>query len=83
MMSDPGASVPMPAMINSILSECVWGSVMNTEEDSPRWEMSSPIPSKDPPTSDMVSYGEYLENILRVNKADRKHHKTNFTEPGR
>jgi hypothetical protein len=80
MMSDPGASVPMPAMLNSILSECVWGRV--TLGDVPTWTMASPTPSKVPTEQGTISYGEFLENVLCVSKPERKHSKTNFTEPG-
>jgi len=82
MMSDPGAAVPMSAMINSILSECVWGTVSDAENTTPTWEMNSPIPSKNPPVTDLISYGEFLENVLRVPKIERKHAKTNFTAEG-
>lgn len=80
MMSDPGASVPMPEMINSIISECVWGTV--TPGDAPSWTMSSPTPSKNPLDGEGVSYGEFLENVLCMPKLERKHLKTHFTESG-
>lgn len=80
MMSDPGASISMPAMINSLLSECVWGTVKHDPETL--WEMHSPVPSRNPPLSSLVSYGEFLENIVCAPKPERKHKKTNFTEAG-
>jgi hypothetical protein len=86
MMSDPGASVPMPAMINSILSECVWGTVQQGDSgaaDAPSWKMNSSVPSKNPTQTDSISYGEFLENVLCVTKPERKYLKTNFTEAGK
>eukprot|EP00603_Paraphysomonas_imperforata_P008786 CAMPEP_0114427126 /NCGR_PEP_ID=MMETSP0103-20121206/8173_1 /TAXON_ID=37642 ORGANISM="Paraphysomonas imperforata, Strain PA2" /NCGR_SAMPLE_ID=MMETSP0103 /ASSEMBLY_ACC=CAM_ASM_000201 /LENGTH=322 /DNA_ID=CAMNT_0001596149 /DNA_START=1601 /DNA_END=2569 /DNA_ORIENTATION=+ len=80
MMSDPAASIPMPSMINSILSECVWGRV--TPGEVPKWTMISPSPSSTPTEPGGVSYGEFLENVLRVSREERKKIKTHFTEPG-
>ena len=74
----------MPAMINSILSECVWGTVITVQPgDVPSWVMNSPLPSRSPQLEGSISYGEFLENVLCVTKPERKHFKTNFTEAGK
>lgn len=87
MMSDPVSSMTIEAMLNSILSECVWGVVTPIHQEqmpSFTWEMHSSIPSHTPPEdiTNLMSYGEYLENILKVPRPERKHSKAHFTEHG-
>lgn len=77
-MADAASGANQEAMLNSIVSESVWGSY-----DEPcgidDWKMYSPIPSRDPPSSKHVTYGEYLEDIVKADRPTRKHLKSHFT----
>ena len=87
MMSDPASGSTVEGMLNSILSECVWGrapcatdcSKMSTDS----WVMYDTNPSPDPPQPDLISYGEFLENKTDATRAERKALKTTFTEEGK
>lgn len=94
-MHDPAANVSMRGMLNSIISESVWGSIVppnNNNNDSEEkqttclppecWEMYSPIPSRNPPEEHLISYGEFLETKTSLTRHERKLLKTTFTEPG-
>jgi hypothetical protein len=89
-MQDPAAKVSLPAMLNSILSECVWGFINLSNDLDPSskdlpldsWTVVSSVPSRDPPTGNLLSYGEFLETRTKLSRLERKALKTTFTEPG-
>jgi hypothetical protein len=90
-MQDPAAKVSLTSMLNSILSECVWGSVILSEDtnscskDLPldSWNIVSSAPSRDPPAENLLSYGEFLETRTRLSRPERKALKTTFTDSGK
>eukprot|EP00602_Paraphysomonas_sp_CaronLab_P002377 CAMPEP_0185033676 /NCGR_PEP_ID=MMETSP1103-20130426/22865_1 /TAXON_ID=36769 /ORGANISM="Paraphysomonas bandaiensis, Strain Caron Lab Isolate" /LENGTH=331 /DNA_ID=CAMNT_0027570043 /DNA_START=39 /DNA_END=1034 /DNA_ORIENTATION=- len=84
MMSDPASGVSVEGMLNSIISECIWGSVPAEPDklDVDGWQMHSPVPSRDPPRNDLISYGEFLERRTTLSRPERKALKTTFTAPG-
>lgn len=77
------------SMLNSMLSECIWGEM---EASTPRenrtgkeWRVKSSEPtmiSPDPGNPNVLTYGEYLENQTNLSKKERKVLKTTFSEPG-
>lgn len=81
--------VELTDMINSIVSESIWGVVNHKELEMKQlrdWSMYSNIPSSAPPaiqTDDMViTFGEFLENVLKSPRNERKQLKNAFTNPG-
>lgn len=83
-MSDPASGSTVEGMLNSILSECVWGSFpLDTEHHGnllPHlWEMHSPEPRASPPVEGLISFGEFLENKTNLSRPERKNLKTTFT----
>lgn len=74
----------LESMLDSLLSECVWGriregTVANTRtvED---WVMVSTEPSSTPPAEGLVTYSEFLEDFTELPKAQVKAAKLRFTE---
>lgn len=66
-MKDPAKGVGTESMLNSILSECIWG-VADLSETASRsyrdWTILSTNPSATAPTSgnNMFTYGNFLES---------------------
>jgi hypothetical protein len=88
-MHDPAANISIREMLNSVLSEAVWGSLnvsedLMTSKDLPldSWTISSTAPSRDPPSENLLNYGEFLETRTRLSRPQRKALKTTFTETG-
>ena len=77
-MADAASGADVEAMLNSIISESVWGSYNSSCGDN-EWKMHSPEPSRDPVDASHVTYGEYLEDIAKANRPTRKHLKGHFT----
>ena len=56
-ISDPVANIAQDDMLNSLLSECVWGDITITNQEKADektftlsdWKLRSPIPSQTPP----------------------------------
>ena len=73
-ISDTGIGVNMHSMVNSIISECVWGKITTIENKYGHyWEMISTKPSHFPPSNnyngEYVTFGEYLEKHVPSNIA--------------
>jgi hypothetical protein len=83
MMSDPASGSSVEGMINSILSECVWGSFPSGNDDFKLlphvWKMHSPVPTASPPVEGLISFGEFIENKTNLSRSERKALKTTFT----
>lgn len=83
MMSDPASGSSVEGMLNSILSECVWGKFPLGNEDLKlyphMWEIHSPVPTATPPVEGLISFGEFLENKTNLSRSERKALKTTFT----
>lgn len=97
-IADPVSGITMEKMVNSLLSECVWGSV---DEKAKTWSCVSAEPSTSPPASSSASasttmtmtYGRFLETVAHPYTADqrsneaikvlRKSLKTSFTHVDR
>lgn len=84
-ISDMG--VNLIDMINSIVSESIWGvvdvkggAVLQLSD----WHIYSTIPSSQPPTQSatIITFSDYLENHLKLPRTERKQLKSNFTNPG-
>lgn len=74
----------LTSMIDSLLSECVWGRIREgtaaetrTVED---WVMHAPEPSTTPPGEGLVTFSEYLEEYTRLPKEEVRAAKLTFTE---
>ena len=83
LMKDPVKDVNTDGMLQSLLSECVWGVIQPdhdhasevcgggfVEASAPHllptdWKMLSNIPSTIKPQANAITYGEYLENVVR------------------
>ena len=72
------------SMLNSILSECVWGEVgVEDNRFGHRWNLRAIDPQPDPPIcSNYVSFGEYLDKQSTLPKDIRKKLKATFTLNG-
>lgn len=74
-ISDPVSGITTEQMLNSILSECIWGTLKcsgkpDDELHSPQeicnlspedWTICSIQPSRSPPIENSITYGEFLE----------------------
>lgn len=65
-MKDPAKNVETEGMLNSLLSECVWGHASPglaapTVAD---WAALSTVPSAEKPSGDVVTYGDYIESVV-------------------
>lgn len=87
-MADPVSGVKAEDMYNSLLSECIWGTV-TTKEGEPishlDWKLHSPTPYQDNPNPyhnpPLVTYGDFMDKHCKDRK-EKKRLKTSFTEPG-
>lgn len=65
-MKDPAKNIETEGMLNSLLSECVWGRAPPgvgslTAAD---WTALSPVISTEKPSEEAVTYGDYVENVV-------------------
>jgi hypothetical protein len=88
-MHDPAANVSLQGMLNSVISESIWGSLnisidLLSSKDLPidSWQIVSTAPSRDPPSETLLNFGEFLETRTSLSRPERKALKTAFTEPG-
>merc|ERR1719265_479385 len=81
LMADAAKGVDSQAIVNSLLSECTWGK-LGEANVKPTWDLCSKEPSVDPPENGMVTYNEYLEDILKVEKKEKSRLKTTFSHAG-
>eukprot|EP00639_Heterosigma_akashiwo_P009353 CAMPEP_0194602972 /NCGR_PEP_ID=MMETSP0292-20121207/29969_1 /TAXON_ID=39354 /ORGANISM="Heterosigma akashiwo, Strain CCMP2393" /LENGTH=357 /DNA_ID=CAMNT_0039465319 /DNA_START=113 /DNA_END=1185 /DNA_ORIENTATION=+ len=81
-VSDVAGGVGTEQMINSLLSEVAWGKI---NADTQAWELLSEEPSVCAPdeSTGWMTFNEYLENILKPEKAQKRAVKTSFTEEGK
>jgi len=91
LIADPASGITMPQMLNSLLSECVWGRV---DEEKKAWQLVSQEPSIQSPESGLMTYGRFLETVAyplitgaerSINegiKAMRRKMKITFTNQG-
>jgi hypothetical protein len=88
LMSDVGAGVSNEDMLNSLLSECVFGYIREGTTKESRtahdWILISETPTTEAPESakELVTFGDYLENHIALAKAERVPFKRNFTSCG-
>jgi hypothetical protein len=93
LISDAASGVSTRAMLNSLVSECVWGSVPAGVAKSDRkvsdWALIDATPSLHAPRLSgteneplVVTFGEYIEDYTSTSRADRKRIKSCFTEAG-
>ncbi len=82
-MADKVSGRDLRNVLNSILSESIWGSY-DTEDTVGinSWKPQSSTPSATPSNESYVSFGYFLETIVKCNKHDRNRLKGNFTENG-
>ena len=90
-ISDVGAGVSFDDMLNSLLSECVWGTIRTDTTKETRtaedWILFSSVPTTSQPSIDndiepLVTFGDYLETYTKATKHERGVLKRNFTKPG-
>lgn len=95
-LCDSVCGVTFDHMINAIISECIFGTVEEIAENNSVissadvsatgqkyvWTLSSPDPVYGPPREGLVSYAEYVENVLKRNRPERKKLKEEFTNEG-
>jgi hypothetical protein len=88
-MSDIGAGVSNKEMLNSLLSECVFGYIKENTRKETRgafeWILVSEYPSTTPPPDSgktLLTFGDYLENHTTLTKAQRVPFKRTFTAIG-
>lgn len=46
------------------------------------WRLAHPTPTAVPPREGLITYNEYLEGVLKPDKAPKKAAKARFTKPG-
>lgn len=82
MIADTGAGRDLHGSLNSLLSEAVWGHYDRTIPKDSRsakdWIPLNYI-GANPPQSDAVTFGEFLEEHTILTKAERRAIKTSFT----
>ena len=85
-MSDIGAGLDIFDILNSLLSECVWGVFdggLPLEARKPAdWKICLNTPYAHPPVDGAVTFGAYLEYHTTTPKKERVAIKTKFTNPG-
>eukprot|EP00667_Euglena_gracilis_P012743 EG_transcript_13094 len=90
-MSDPVQGVSLPKMVNALLSECCYGThapLPATVEPgalpalAKTWHPAPPLEPSAEPLPGLVTYGDFLEDTLRMPKPDRNELKGAFTNPG-
>lgn len=83
LISDGAVGIKMDSMVNSIISECIWGKISTTSNKFGHyWEMISNIPSHLPPQEALVNdcyvtFGDYLERHV-ASHPDFSEAKDNF-----
>lgn len=90
-ISDQASGVSTYDMINSLLTECVWGYIIDPSKSresrgTSDWQMLDPIPSPKPPILEdirkFLTLGDYLENHTNISKQERRKIKTTFASKG-
>lgn len=86
LLFDSVKSGSMEHMINSLFSECAWGTFDPTIPFENRtihdWNLVSSVLSSQPPCENVVTYAEFLEFHSPTPQNTRRSVKNNFTCPG-
>jgi hypothetical protein len=85
LMADPAKRFYLDDTINSILCEYIWGRVSLDDETKPlgeRWTIASPIPSVECPLEGTVTYNNFIENIAKIPRSQRRGLVMGFTREG-
>jgi len=75
LMADPAKRFYLDDTVNSILCEYIWGRVSLDDETKPlaqRWTIASAIPSVECPIEGTVTYTDFLENIAKIPRSQRR-----------
>ena len=83
-VSDRSCDVPMSQMVNSILSETVWGTLRGCDGglSKAEWVLYSSIPSTAQPAENTITYADYIENYLDLPRPEAKELACTFTDDG-
>lgn len=85
-MQDSASGSAVSTMLNSLLSEVVWGTIRPGTHKETRtvsdWSLFSNKPCTVSSNTDLVTFNDFLEEHTLVPKSIYKPLKQNFTEPG-
>lgn len=85
LMADPVKGFQLDDTVNSILCEYIWGKVSIDDETKPladRWTVASATPSVHCPIEGTVTYTDFIENIARLPRSERRGLVMAFTREG-
>lgn len=85
-MNDVAQGRSTSQTVNSLISECVWGTIDPSKPRSERavddWVMCQSLPTVEPPAPNALTFGSFLEFHSDIPKGQQRELKRTFTDAG-